>query len=53
MSTTEATAARNKTRRLGLIERVLNGHDLAALPDFTSNPSVAGSVKVPETRSGA
>jgi len=37
------SAERNKARMLELIERVMNGHDLAALPEYTSNPSVAGS----------
>jgi predicted ester cyclase len=37
------SAERNKTRTLELIDRVMNGHDLDALPEFTSNPSVIGS----------
>jgi predicted ester cyclase len=37
------SAQRNKTRMLELIDRVINGHDLDALSEFTSNPSVAGS----------
>jgi predicted ester cyclase len=40
---TEESSVRNKARMLELIERVMNGHDLAALPEFTANPSVAGS----------
>ena len=31
---------RNKARVLELIERVTNGHDLAALEEFTSDPAV-------------
>ena len=38
------TAQRNKARMLELIERVMNGHDLDALPEFTSNVRVTGSV---------
>ena len=34
---------RNKARVLELVDRVLNGHDLAALTEFTSNPAVIGS----------
>jgi hypothetical protein len=34
---------RNKVRMLELVERVLNGHDIDALSDFTANPSVIGS----------
>jgi predicted ester cyclase len=34
---------RNKARALELVDRVLNGHDAAALGDFTSNPAVLGS----------
>jgi predicted ester cyclase len=34
---------RNKARALELVDRVLNGHDLAALTEFTSNPAVIGS----------
>ena len=34
---------RNKARVLELVDRVLNGHDLAALAEFTSNPAVIGS----------
>ena len=37
------SAERNKARMLELIQRVLNGHDVGALPEYTSNPSVAGS----------
>ena len=33
----------NKARTLDLIERVLNGHDIDALHEFTSNPAVVGS----------
>ena len=33
----------NKARALELVERVMNGHDLAALEEFTSNPAVLGS----------
>lgn len=29
---------------LELIERVLNGHDVEAMPEYTSNPSVVGAV---------
>jgi predicted ester cyclase len=43
MNNTDALPARNKARMLELIERVNNGHDLAALPEFTANPSVIGS----------
>jgi len=34
---------RNKARALELIERVLNGHNLEALTEFTANPAVLGS----------
>jgi predicted ester cyclase len=34
---------RNKARALELFDRVLNGHDHAALNEFTSNPAVQGS----------
>jgi predicted ester cyclase len=34
---------RNKARALELIDRVVNGHDVAALSEFTSNPAVMGS----------
>jgi len=34
---------RNKARTLELIERVLNGHNIDALSEFTSNPAVLGS----------
>ena len=34
---------RNKARALELVDRVLNGHDPAALTEFTSNPAVIGS----------
>jgi predicted ester cyclase len=37
------SAERNKARVLELFERVLNGHDHAALREFTSNPAVLGS----------
>jgi predicted ester cyclase len=37
------SANRNKARALELIERVLNGHDLEALHEFTSNPAVVAS----------
>jgi predicted ester cyclase len=37
------SAERNKARVLDLIERVMNGHDAAALGEFTSNPAVLGS----------
>ena len=37
------TTDRNKERVHELIDRVLNGHDLAALDEFTSNPAVQGS----------
>ena len=43
MTTDDAAAGRNKARMLELIERVLNGHDLTALPEFTSNPAVVGA----------
>ncbi len=36
-------ADRNKAQTLELIERVLNGHDLEALDEFTSNPAVVTS----------
>jgi predicted ester cyclase len=39
------TAERNKTRTLELIERVMNGHDIAALREFTSNPAVIASAE--------
>jgi hypothetical protein len=34
---------RNKARALALVDEVLNGHDLAALERYTSNPAVIGS----------
>jgi len=34
---------RNKARVLDLIDRVMNGHDLEALEEFTSNPAVLAS----------
>jgi len=37
------TAERNKARVLELIERVMNGHDLSALEEFSSNPEVLTS----------
>jgi predicted ester cyclase len=37
------SAERNKAQMLELIERVMNGHDLEALSEFTSNPTVVGS----------
>jgi predicted ester cyclase len=37
------SAERNKARTLDLIERVINGHDLEALSEFTSNPAVVAS----------
>jgi predicted ester cyclase len=37
------SADRNKARALDLIERVLNGHDLEALHEFTSYPAVVTS----------
>ncbi len=37
------SAEQNKARALELFNRVLNGHDLAALDEFTSNPAVVGS----------
>ena len=33
----------NKARALELIDRVLNGHDVEALAEFTSNPAVLAS----------
>jgi predicted ester cyclase len=36
-------ADQNKARALDLIDRVLNGRNLEALEEFTSNPAVAGS----------
>lgn len=39
------TAEQNKARVLELIERVLNGHDVDALREFTSNPAVLGSAQ--------
>jgi predicted ester cyclase len=33
----------NKARTLELIERVLNGHNIDALDEYTSNPAVVGS----------
>lgn len=38
------SAERNKARMLELIERVLNGHDVEAMPEYTSNPGVVGAV---------
>ncbi len=37
------SAEQNKARVVELIERVLNGHDVAALDEFTSNAAVLGS----------
>jgi predicted ester cyclase len=37
------TSEQNKARALELVERVMNGHDLDALKDFTSNPAVRAS----------
>ena len=37
------TSEANKARALDLIDRVLNGHDVDALEEFTSNPSVLAS----------
>lgn len=37
------SAERNKARMLELIERVMNGHDIEAMSEYTANPSVAGS----------
>ncbi len=34
---------RNKARVLEMVERVMNGHDVGALPEFASDPSVIGS----------
>jgi predicted ester cyclase len=36
---------RNRARMLDLIERVMNAHDVDALSEYTSNPSVAGSAR--------
>ncbi len=36
-------ADRNRARVLELIERVMNGHDLGALDEFTANPAVVAS----------
>lgn len=35
----------NKARVLDLLDRVLNGHDLEALEEFTSNPAVLASAR--------
>lgn len=37
------TAEQNKARALELIDRVINGHDIHALSEFTSNPAIMGS----------
>src|SRR6185312_13534309 len=37
------TAEQNKARALDLLERVINGHDIDALGDYTSNPAIMGS----------
>jgi predicted ester cyclase len=37
------SSASNKATVLELLDRVMNGHDAAALEAFTSNPSVLGS----------
>jgi len=37
------TSERNKARALELFDRVMNGHDLGALDEFTSNPAVVRS----------
>jgi predicted ester cyclase len=37
------SADRNKARTLELIERMMNGHDLDAVHEFTSNPAVVAS----------
>ena len=34
------SAERNKARALELIDRLLNGHDVEALHEYTSNPAV-------------
>jgi predicted ester cyclase len=34
---------RNRARALQLIDRVLNGHDIDALSEFSTNPAVIGS----------
>ena len=37
------SAERNKARALELIDRLVNGHDVEALGEYTSNPAVVGS----------
>jgi len=37
------SSERNKARALELFDRVMKGHDLEALHEFTSNPAVVGS----------
>ena len=37
------SAERNKARMLELIDRVMNGHDLTAMSEYTSDPRIAGS----------
>jgi predicted ester cyclase len=37
------SADRNRARALELIERAMNGHDVEAIHEFTSNPAVVGS----------
>lgn len=37
------TTERNKARVLELIDRVINGHDVAALYEFTSNAAILES----------
>ena len=39
------SAAGNRARALELVERVLNGHDLEAVDDYTSNPAVVESAR--------
>ena len=39
------SAESNKSRVLDLIKRVMNDHELEALPEFTSNPAVIGSAR--------
>jgi hypothetical protein len=34
---------RNKTRALELLDRLLNGHDVEALGEYTSNPAILGA----------
>jgi len=37
------SSVRNKARVLEMVERVMNGHDVGALSEYSTNPSVIGS----------